>query len=394
MIGALRELLNERPESLAKAKEEGAKVVGYFCPYVPVELIRAAGLIPLRLIHGGESEAAEAGEQFLGPSSCPYARACLGNRVLDKDPYYASVDALCVAPTCDSMKRVQDYWQYYFKVPVFSIGVPRTYDRFRMRPHALGYLEREFGLLKTKLERWTGKPITRRQLKDSIKLYNSIRMLMRELYDRPKGRSPEIGWSDAFEISQMGFLLDPQEFLAELQRIHETYQLTDAFERGAEKEGGVDSEGRVRLMIYGSHVALGDRKVMEIIDGAGGDVVADALCTGSKFWRKDVSTSGNPIRALAERYISNINCPFMMDMNRRISYVTKVAREYGVKGLIYYNLRYCESYRSELRLFEETLKKETGIPLLLIETEYSPSDIGTIRTKVEAFLEMIRGVYI
>jgi benzoyl-CoA reductase/2-hydroxyglutaryl-CoA dehydratase subunit BcrC/BadD/HgdB len=60
--------------------------------------------------------------------------------------------------------------------------------------------------------------------------------------------------------------------------------------------------------------------------------------------------------------------------------------------LIYYNLRYCESYRGELRLFEEALKKEMKIPLLLIETEYSPSDVGTITTKVEAFLEMIRGV--
>ena len=394
MLGDLRESLNERPESLARAKENGAKVVGYLCPYIPVELIHAAGLIPLRLIHGGESEAAEAAEQFLGPNSCPYARACLGYRALGKDPYYASVDAMCVASTCDSMKRIQDYWQYYFNVPVFSIGVPRTYDRFRLRPHALGYFEKEFDLLKARLERWTGRSVTNEQLKGSIKLYNSIRVLMRELYDRPTKGSPEISWSDAFEISQAGFLLDPHVFLAELRKIHGVLQSAGTTEERAEREAKAANENKIRLMIYGSHVALGDRKVLEIIKGAGGDIVADALCTGSKFWRKDVSASGNPIKALAERYISNINCPFMMDMGRRISYVTKVARENGANGLIYYNLRYCESYRGELRLFEETLKKEMEIPLLLIETDYSPSDVGAIRTKVEAFLEMIGGVYV
>jgi benzoyl-CoA reductase/2-hydroxyglutaryl-CoA dehydratase subunit BcrC/BadD/HgdB len=392
MIESLRERLNERPEGLSKAKENGAKVVGYFCPYIPVEMIHAAGLIPIRLMFGGEGEAAEAGEQYLGPGSCPYARACLGYRALGENPYYSSIDALCVASTCDSMKRVQDYWQYYFKVPVFSIGIPRTYDRFRMRPHALVYLEKEFELLRDRLESWSGTRITEKRLKASIRLYNSIRLRMREIYEPSADGSPKIGWSDAFEISEMGFLLPPSEFLAEIQRIHERLHSTGTAKEKAERGARPADGNKPRLMIYGSNVCLGDRKVIDIIERAGGNIVADAVCTGSKFWRKDVSTGGNPVKALAERYISNINCPFMMDMGRRISYVAKVARENRVDGLIYYNLRYCESYRGELRLFEEALKKEMKIPLLLIETEYSPSDVGTITTKVEAFLEMIRGV--
>ncbi len=100
MMASFAERLAERPANIAKAKEEeGAKVVGYFCPYVPVELVHAAGLVPLRLMFGGEGEAAEAGEEFLGSNSCPYTRACLGYRALGKNPYYASVDALCVAWT-------------------------------------------------------------------------------------------------------------------------------------------------------------------------------------------------------------------------------------------------------------------------------------------------------
>jgi benzoyl-CoA reductase/2-hydroxyglutaryl-CoA dehydratase subunit BcrC/BadD/HgdB len=393
MVEPLAELLRDRPASIMKAKEKGAKVVGYFCPYVPVELIHAAGMIPLRLVFGGDVEAAEAGEQFLGSYSCPYVRACLGYRALGKDPYYAAVDALCVASTCDGMKRIQDYWQYYFKVPVFSLGVPRTYDRFRLRPYALDYFEKELALLKKRLEKLSGRVVTDRQLRDSIKLYNSIRLLMRELYDSPSSGSPGISWSDVFQISQTGLLLDPSEFLEELKGIHKVSQPSRVLATRGERRAGSEGEDEPRLILYGSLISLGDRKVIDIIEQAGGDIVADAICTGSKFWRKDVSTSDRPISALAERYLTNVSCPYMMDMGMRVSYVTKVVRENQADGLIYYNLRYCEGFRGELRSFEDALKKEMKIPVLLIETEYSPSDVGTIRTKVEAFLEMIRGVH-
>jgi len=187
--------------------------------------------------------------------------------------------------------------------------------------------------------------------------------------------------------------LDPSEFLEELQRIYSRLRSSNTLRAMAGREAGAEERHEPRLMVYGSLVSLGDRKVLDIIEQAGGDIVADATCTGLRLWRKDVSESDRPLSALAERYLTNVSCPYMMDMGMRVSYVTKVARENQVDGLIYYNLRYCESFRGELGLFEDALKKEMKIPVLLIETEYSPSDVGTIRTKVEAFLEMIRGVY-
>jgi benzoyl-CoA reductase/2-hydroxyglutaryl-CoA dehydratase subunit BcrC/BadD/HgdB len=81
----------------------------------------------------------------------------------------------------------------------------------------------------------------------------------------------------------------------------------------------------------------------------------------------------------------------MTDLAMRLNYVIAKARESKAEGLIYYNLKSCDTIRSEARIFEEVLEKELKIPMLLIET-YSLADIGTTRTKVEAFLEMLRGV--
>ncbi len=132
----------------------------------------------------------------------------------------------------------------------------------------------------------------------------------------------------------------------------------------------------------------------ERLEQAGANIVADSTCTGSMFFRKRVSMSGiigNPIDALAERYLYNLPCPFMTDLPKRLNRVIRIARDYGVQGLVYYNLKYCDIWRAEFKFIKDALYKELSVPSLLIETDYSPTDVGTIRTKVEAFLEMIGG---
>ena len=147
-------------------------------------------------------------------------------------------------------------------------------------------------------------------------------------------------------------------------------------------------------MICGSIIGIGDNKVPDIVTQAGGNIVADSVCTGAMFSRKRVSTFGfigNPMEALAERYLYNFPCPFMTARQARINNIVKVARDYQVHGLIYYNLKYCDDWRADFISVKDALYKELSVPTLLIETEYSPDDTGTIRTNVEAFIKMIEG---
>jgi benzoyl-CoA reductase/2-hydroxyglutaryl-CoA dehydratase subunit BcrC/BadD/HgdB len=148
-------------------------------------------------------------------------------------------------------------------------------------------------------------------------------------------------------------------------------------------------------MIAGSIIGTGDTKLLEIIDHAGGNIVADAVCTGSMFARKNVTVfgiMGSPIEALAERYLYNIPCPCMTDIDKRLGRMLKIARDYRVDGLVYYSLKYCDTSRSEFQSVKDHLFSELATPSLLIESDYSPSDVGTIRTKVEAFIELLGGL--
>ncbi len=388
LLGSLTKRLDEEPQKIAEAKKRGAKVVGYFCPYVPEELIIAADMIPLRLAFGGEPEPVHAGEQFLRPCSCAYARACLGYRTQSANFYYDAVDAVCVAYTCDNMRRNQEYWESYLGVPTFTLGITRTHDRFRSRPQAMEYFRNELALLRRKLEELGGKEIKNRQISKAIAMCNSIRGRMRRLFEYPKDYASPIEWQDILKISHAGFLMGRADYLNELEKIEKDLQRRSL--------QGLPIDTRPRLMICGSIIGIGDYRVLDIVKQAGGNIVADSICTGSVFYHKGVTVygiMGDPIDALAERYLYNIPCPFMTDLEKRVGSITKIARDYRVSALIYYNLKHCDTWRAEFGFIKKALQSNgLSIPTLLIEAEYSPSDIEKIRAKVEPFIKIIRGV--
>ena len=96
----------------------------------------------------------------------------------------------------------------------------------------------------------------------------------------------------------------------------------------------------------------------------------------------------NQIITIADRYMKT-NCACFTPNKERLDDIVRLAKEYQVSGVIHYNLQFCHTYANEAVLVEQTLEKE-GIPLLRIETDYTDEDIGQLRTRIDAFLEMIQ----
>ncbi|MDD4635123.1 MAG: 2-hydroxyacyl-CoA dehydratase family protein [Dehalococcoidales bacterium] len=385
LLAPLEERIETDSVRIIQAKAEGKKVVGYFCPHVPEELILAAGMIPVRLAQGGDIEAVTAGEDYLKADSCPYARSCLGFQK-QGNPIYSNVDAICVAYTCDSMRKNQEYWAEYLGVPSFPLGITQSHDRLRSKTHALDYFKNELNLLASRLEALSGQNITSSKIKQAIRINNQIREQLWRLFEYPVDKRTPIEWRNVFRIAQAGFTMDRLLYLNELIKFNK--QLAKIRPNKSIKDT------RPRLMICGSIIAQGDNKVLDIIEQAGGNIVADSICTGSMFARKRVTMfglAGNPMDALAERYLYNIPCPFMTDLPKRLGRIVKIIRDYNVAGIIYYSLKYCDTWRAEFKAIRDVAQQKLATPTLLIEAEYSPADIGTIKTKVEAFIEMMEG---
>ena len=58
--------------------------------------------------------------------------------------------------------------------------------------------------------------------------------------------------------------------------------------------------------------------------------------------------------------------------------------------MIHYGLQFCGPYQIEAGAVEKALEAD-GIPTLRIDTDYSQEDVEQIRTRVDAFVERIRG---
>jgi benzoyl-CoA reductase/2-hydroxyglutaryl-CoA dehydratase subunit BcrC/BadD/HgdB len=64
-------------------------------------------------------------------------------------------------------------------------------------------------------------------------------------------------------------------------------------------------------------------------------------------------------------------------------------RTFNADGVIYQAFSGCSVYEMEQRSVAKAMEKE-GIPMLYIETDYSPSGSGQLSTRIEAFMESLK----
>jgi benzoyl-CoA reductase/2-hydroxyglutaryl-CoA dehydratase subunit BcrC/BadD/HgdB len=371
---ALAEVHGARIEEIQKSKKNGKKVVGTFCVFVPDEVILAADAVGVGLCSGSQFWV-EDGEKVLPRNICPLVKAFMGAKVSRTCPYFQSTDMIVGETTCDAKKKAYEILEEYMPVHVMELPQMKREKDFEE-------WQDEIKLFIKKIEEFTGNKITVEKLKNSIDLVNKKRRALKRLYDLRKHTPSPISGLDALLVSQVAFVDDPIRFT------EKTEELCDELD---ERIKTMKPNGRKRIMITGTPMSVPNWKIHHIIEGLNAEIVVEETCTGTRYFEKEVSDEGDTIddlvRNIAERYM-NINCACFTPNNDRIDDIIKYAEEYNADGVIYCNLSFCHTYAIEYGKVEKALK-EKNIPLINIETDYSEEDVGQIRTRVEAFLEMI-----
>jgi len=146
------------------------------------------------------------------------------------------------------------------------------------------------------------------------------------------------------------------------------------------------------LMFSGCPMAIPNWKLHSIIEGMGVPVVAEESCIGSRYFTDLVEPKGNSVdsmlEALVDKY-AKISCACFTPNDERIEKVVQMANDYHADGVVYNVLQYCHAYNVEAVKVDRALKAK-GVPMLKINTDYSSEDVEQIRTRVEAFTEMLR----
>jgi benzoyl-CoA reductase/2-hydroxyglutaryl-CoA dehydratase subunit BcrC/BadD/HgdB len=376
-LAKLNYLLEERPTEIAKAKENGRKVLGYFCSYVPEEIVHAAGIIPIRLARRGKNAAVSLGNTYLSPSSCPYACSCVGIKKGKRDPYFQAVDLIADAPACMQMKRVVEVWEKYFSVPVIPIAFPRKF----YSKEGLVYFNESLQILATELSKISGKTISAQGLKDSVALYDRIRDRQRRLYENLKANTPKIGWEDVLNVIRAGFVLDRIKYADFLEELVNEMDLMPPASRSSS----------LRLMVAGGMMAPGDDTLHNILKSLGETVVMDELCSGS---RGIYGTVNEPtLEAIGRRYLENVPCSSLpyphKEGDPRLKHLAELIRDYRIDGFVYYTLRFCDAYSFKAKQISRLIR-DMGVDFIHLSSGYQESDEGQIKTRLEAFVEILQ----
>jgi len=384
-LGALdyfKETYPKRIDQVLKNKRGGKKIVGTLCLYVPDELIYASGADRV-ILCGGMSLPISIAEEYLPRNLCPLIKSSFGSvitstrsrnidqkcRKTNSCPHFGLVDMIIAEATCDGKKKMYEILNQI--IPTHVMDLPQKPEN----QNALEYYIEELKSLKEVLEELTGNSITQYNLRKEIKSTNETRKLLHRLYKLRKRNPPPIKGTEVLKVLQQMSFLSPKEFRENLLLLCEEIE---------NKEG--ESPGP-RIMISGCPMASGNTKVPEIIESRGGVIVVEESCTGTRAFWDLVDEDKEPMRALAERYL-RILCACMYPNEKRINHILELSKYFDIDGVVYYTLQFCHSYNVERYRVSQALKK-AGIPMLSIETDYSEADIEQIKTRIDAFLEML-----
>ncbi len=371
-------LMEARLSALEEAGDSGTKIVGYFPGgYVPDELVYASGAIPLCLSHGGDARPAEEALSLVPNVICPFARAQIGEALLRTNLLYKKLDLVVVPCTCQHLKQVGDVWEYYGTVDIFKLGVP--YDN--KDAYEIDYFRERLSELKGLLEHLTGNVITSDKLTEAMNIYNRLRGLLKTLSLARREQRLRISALDFVRLNHISMYADPVMTCDTLEEVLSSVSQAEPL-----------PEGRPRVMLAGPALAFNDLDILKMIAAAGADIVVEEVFEGIRDYWHVVQGDGDPLDVLARSYLLDKRpAAFMRGAtSRRIDRALDLIEDFDVHGVVWYQLLCCEMYDQESYLFERVLR-ERGTPMLVVESDYHNLNVGPVRNRLEAFVEIIEG---
>lgn len=375
ILGNFREARRDGFLQAKEIKEAGGHIVGTYCTYTPKELIYAAGAYPISLCAVSE-ETIPAGEKHLPKNLCPLIKSSYGHALKDSCPYMYFSDFIVGETTCDGKKKMYELLGEIKDTYVMQL--PHNQENYYGK---LMWRE-EVAKFKVKLEEKFGKKISENEIRKAIKECNEERIILKNFYALGKLVPPPLsGYEMQTILNGAVYTFDKEE------QNRKIVELTDKFRKIHESgEIRVSPEAR-RILITGCPIGGVADKIIKQLEEVGAVVVAYENCGGAKNLSRLVDETIDPIDAIAEKYLA-IPCSVMSPNKGREELLEELIEEYKVDGVVEIVLQACHTYAVESRNIKRKVNS-LGTPFLSLETDYSKSDCGQIRTRLEAFVEMI-----
>jgi len=357
-------------------------LVGTTCIHAPEELIYAMGATPVRLCNGSYHYD-QIGADFMPAKSCSLVKATLGMLGSENAiPRTGKLDLVVNPTTCDQKKKASAMIEG-MGYSVYDLELPPAKESEESRL----YWQRSVRQFALRLGRLTGNKLTRKNLKAAMARTARAQAAFRTLHNFRKSSPALFLGKDAFLVTNAFFFDDIERWTAAVEKLN-------AELAGRQAEGFQAAQRKApRILFTGSPPIFPNLKLPLLIEEAGGVVVADETCSANRMlydmtavdeWRVNDMVDG-----LADRYLKPCTCPIFTRNDDRQRRLLELAASFNADGVVYQAFSGCQVYEMEQRSIAEALSAK-GIPMLYVETDYSPDDMGQLSTRIEAFLESIK----
>ncbi|MCM8814832.1 MAG: 2-hydroxyacyl-CoA dehydratase family protein [Candidatus Omnitrophica bacterium] len=345
-------------------------VVGYFCSLVPEELILACNLHPVRLCCE-ENFWTQAGEEIIPGDVCPVVKSICGKFY---NQMYDRFDLVVVPGSCDPKTKLAELLsplkEVYFLDPGRDCEYLKNADIWEEK------YTKFFDFLKERFHCSSG----RKHLLSACKKTNARTEIFRKIYQF-RTRNPEaINSFDYYIMIYASFFMDIEIWNNLAENVYREALETREICKNP------------KILLAGTPVIFPNFKIIDVIEQAGLSLAADIQCTTfGRFYNPveiDEDTDSGIIRALSLKDIAGSICPCLLNLEKLVNLIVDAVSQYNLDGVIYYNLRLCQVFDIQTAVIRQALK-EKDIPFISIKTDLGNQDTGQLKTRLEAFREMI-----
>ena len=319
--------------SIDEWQKEGRKVVGFYCTYIPEELLHAADLLPFRIRATGNKDT-DLGDIYMVRFTCSFVRATLDMALKG---VYDFLDGFLVCNSCDHSRRMYELFDlkvfnrenFHKKVHRFYLAIPHVITN-----EGFEWYKTEIEELKEELElKFNIKEITKEKLKKAIEVYNENRRLLREIHELRIQNNPKLTGTEALQINMANSSIPKDLANEELKRLKNIL---------IQREG-IHIKDKKRILLVGS--VVDNIEFTELIENSGAFIASDILCFGTRNFMDDVQLENNksPIENISKRLYYRLSCPRMMDDHeRRLDFLKKEIKRANIEGVILQRINNCD----------------------------------------------------
>lgn len=374
LMSRFREPLENAPLDLVKEWKQShpqAKIVGCYPVYTPVEMIHAAGMLPVGVIGAGNRlEIAHADSRFQS-FVCSIVKSTLELGLTDKLKF---LDGMVFHSICDPARNLGSVFTRNFPdLMVEYIHFPQNMTS----PHTVEYLLAEYKRIAVSYEKLARRKITDEALSNSIALYNTQRRLMRELYAIRHATPQNLSTVECYVLTRIGTLLPAEEHIAILE------EAIPQIRQRNEKP-----KDRIRVVLEGSFCEQPPLELLEGLEAAGCYILDDDFVIGWRWFAEDIPTDGDPMRNLANAYLNRSVYSGVKHDTRepKSKHLIDKFKDARADAVLILAAKFCEPALFDYALYKRALEKE-GIPHLCLEFEEKMWIFDKARTEVETFVE-------